>query len=78
MHYVDLMDAMHFELAAEYLLMAAVLAEIKSRMLLPRSTEIEDDEEDEEELSAGEKEKDREDEKRMKVFKERKWENCEK
>jgi segregation and condensation protein A len=46
MHYVDLMDAMHFELAAEYLLMAAVLAEIKSRMLLPRSTEIEDDEED--------------------------------
>ena len=46
MHYVDLMDAMQFELAAEYLLMAAVLAEIKSRMLLPRSTEIEDDEED--------------------------------
>jgi segregation and condensation protein A len=46
MHYVDLMDAMQFELAAEYLLMAAMLAEIKSRMLLPRSTEIEDDEED--------------------------------
>ena len=46
MHYVDLMDAMQFELAAEYLLMAAVLAEIKSRMLLPRSTEIEEDEED--------------------------------
>jgi segregation and condensation protein A len=46
MHYVDLMDAMQFELAGEYLLMAAVLAEIKSRMLLPRSTEIEDDEED--------------------------------
>ena len=46
MHYVDLMDAMQFELAAEYLLMAAVLAEIKSRMLLPRSTELEDDEED--------------------------------
>ena len=46
MHYVDLMDAMQFELAAEYLLMAAVLAEIKSRMLLPRSTEIEENEED--------------------------------
>ena len=46
MHYVELMDAMQFELAAEYLLMAAVLAEIKSRMLLPRSSEVEDDEED--------------------------------
>lgn len=46
MHYVDLMDAMQFELAAEYLLMAAMLAEIKSRMLLPRSTDLEDDEED--------------------------------
>ena len=46
MHYVDLMDAMQFELAAEYLLMAAMLAEIKSRMLLPRSSEVEEDEED--------------------------------
>ena len=46
MQYVELMDAMRFELAAEYLLMAAMLAEIKSRMLLPRSEEIEDDEED--------------------------------
>jgi len=46
MHYVDLMDAMQFELAGEYLLMAAMLAEIKSRMLLPRSGEVEDDEED--------------------------------
>jgi segregation and condensation protein A len=46
MRYVDLMDAMQFELAAEYLLMAAVLAEIKSRMLLPRSSDIEEDEED--------------------------------
>jgi segregation and condensation protein A len=46
MHYVDLMDAMQFELAAEYLLMAAMLAEIKSRMLLPRSSEAEEDEED--------------------------------
>jgi len=46
MHYVELMDAMQFELAAEYLLMAAVLAEVKSRMLLPRSCEAEDEEED--------------------------------
>jgi segregation and condensation protein A len=43
--YVELMDAMQFELAAEYLVMAAMLAEIKSRMLLPR-TEIDDEEED--------------------------------
>lgn len=46
MQYVELMDAMQFELAAEYLLMAAMLAEIKSRMLLPRSNEADDDEED--------------------------------
>ncbi|HSG88610.1 MAG TPA: ScpA family protein [Pseudomonadales bacterium] len=36
MHYIDLMQALQFELAAEYLVMAAMLAEIKSRMLLPR------------------------------------------
>jgi segregation and condensation protein A len=46
MQYVELMDAVQFELAAEYLLMAAMLAEIKSRMLLPRSSEVEEDEED--------------------------------
>jgi len=46
MQYVELMDAMQFELAAEYLLMAAMLAEIKSRMLLPRSVEAQEDEED--------------------------------
>ena len=46
MQYVSLMDAMQFELAAEYLLMAAMLAEIKSRMLLPRSSELESEEED--------------------------------
>ena len=46
MQYVELMDAMQFELAAEYLVMAAMLAEIKSRMLLPRAVEIEDEEED--------------------------------
>ena len=44
MTYIELMDAMQFELAAEYLLMASVLAEIKSRMLLPRSIDdVEDD-----------------------------------
>ena len=46
MQYVDLMDTAQFELAAEYLLMASVLAEIKSRMLLPRSTEGDEDEDD--------------------------------
>jgi len=34
--YIELMDALKFELAAEYLVMAATLAEIKSRMLLPK------------------------------------------
>jgi segregation and condensation protein A len=34
--YISLMREMRFELAAEYLLMAAMLAEIKSRLLLPR------------------------------------------
>lgn len=46
MQYVNLMDTMQFELAAEYLLMAAMLAEIKSRMLLPRSSEHDEEEED--------------------------------
>ena len=46
MQYVELMNAMQFELAAEYLVMAAMLAEIKSRMLLPRSDEVEEEEED--------------------------------
>jgi segregation and condensation protein A len=43
--YIDLLRELQFELAAEYLVMAAILAEIKSRMLLPRPTE-DDDEED--------------------------------
>jgi len=45
-HYIALMSNMQFELAGEYLVMAATLAEIKSRMLLPRSTEDETEEED--------------------------------
>lgn len=46
MRYVELMKSIHLELAAEYLLMAAMLAEIKSRMLLPRSSSNEEEEED--------------------------------
>ncbi|MEJ2451544.1 MAG: ScpA family protein [Gammaproteobacteria bacterium] len=50
MEYVDLMKGLRLELAAEYLLMAAMLAEIKSRMLLPRPVEEEDEEEPRAEL----------------------------
>jgi len=45
MQYVDLMQTVHLELAGEYLVMAAMLAEIKSRILLPRP-ETEDEEEE--------------------------------
>ena len=44
--YIELMSEVQFELAGEYLVMAATLAEIKSRMLLPRSAVEEEDEED--------------------------------
>jgi segregation and condensation protein A len=46
MAYVELMEAHQFELAAEYLVMAAMLAEIKSRMLLPRSSEEQEEDAD--------------------------------
>ena len=46
MGYVELMKVVRLELAAEYLVMAAMLAEIKSRMLLPRQAEDEDEEHD--------------------------------
>src|SRR5579872_2452783 len=46
MKYVELMKTFQLELAAEYLVMAALLTEIKSRLLLPRSPEIEAEEED--------------------------------
>ena len=36
LHYIAQMEAYQFDLAAEYLLMAAMLIEIKSRLLLPR------------------------------------------
>jgi len=44
--YIELMQAARLELAAEYLVMAAMLAEIKSRMLLPRPSESEAEEDD--------------------------------
>ncbi|RIZ67801.1 MAG: segregation/condensation protein A [Methylococcales bacterium] len=44
--YIQIMGVLNLELAAEYLVMAALLAEIKSRMLLPRQTEQEEGEED--------------------------------
>jgi segregation and condensation protein A len=39
MGYIEVMNELRLELAAEYLVMAAMLAEIKSRMLLPRPVE---------------------------------------
>jgi len=44
MQYVELMQAVNLELAGEYLVMAAMLTEIKSRILLPRNEEEEDEE----------------------------------
>ncbi len=44
MTYIELMQRNRLELAAEYLLMAAVLIEIKSRMLLPRPPKIGEEE----------------------------------
>lgn len=46
MEYVDAMMSLKLELAAEYLLMAAILAEVKSRLLLPKRSDDSDEEED--------------------------------
>lgn len=46
MSYIDLMTELKLELAADYLVMAAMLAEIKSRMLLPRIHDEEEEEDD--------------------------------
>jgi len=46
MQYILLMQDLNLELAGEYLLMAAMLAEIKSRMLLPRPQTAEGEEDD--------------------------------
>jgi segregation and condensation protein A len=45
MRYIELMQVLQLELAGEYLLMAATLAEVKSRMLLPRPAREDDSEE---------------------------------
>ncbi len=50
MDYIALMETLKFELAAEYLVMAAMLAEIKSRMLLPRIQESDEEEDPRAEL----------------------------
>ncbi|MFK4753854.1 ScpA family protein [Oceanobacter sp. wDCs-4] len=46
LRYIDMMQTMQLELAGEYLVMAAMLAEIKSRMLLPRLRDSDSDEEE--------------------------------
>jgi segregation and condensation protein A len=46
MQYIELMQELQLELAGEYLVMAATLAEIKSRMLLPRPKLAEESEDD--------------------------------
>jgi segregation and condensation protein A len=46
MKYVDVMTDAKLELAGEYLLMAAMLAEIKSRLLLPKRGDAAEDEDD--------------------------------
>jgi segregation and condensation protein A len=46
MGYIELMKELRLELAAEYLVMAAFLAEIKSRLLLPRAPTVEAEETD--------------------------------
>jgi len=48
--YVEMMRFSHLELAAEYLLMAAMLIEIKSRMLLPRPAKGDEEEDPRAEL----------------------------
>ena len=50
MEYVEVMRTVNLDLAAEYLVMAAMLAEIKSRLLLPRHEEVEDEDDPRAEL----------------------------
>ncbi len=50
MEYIALMEEIRLELVAEYLVMAAMLTEIKSRLLLPRPSEEEDEEDPRAEL----------------------------
>lgn len=44
--YIQVMSVLNLDMAAEYLVMAALLAEIKSRLLLPRPSEIATEEDD--------------------------------
>ena len=44
--YIEMMQGLRMELAAEYLVMAAMLAEIKSKMLLPRQSQVDEEESD--------------------------------
>jgi segregation and condensation protein A len=50
MAYVEAMHQKHLDLAAEYLLLAALLAEIKSRLLLPQRTSVDEEEDPRAEL----------------------------
>ncbi len=50
MEYVEVMRHINLDLAAEYLVMAAMLAEIKSRLLLPKHDEVEDEDDPRAEL----------------------------
>ena len=50
MKYIELMEVLQLELVGEYLVMAAMLAEIKSRMLLPRPGDAEEEEDPRAEL----------------------------
>lgn len=51
LHYIQLMELKRLELAADYLLMAAMLAEIKSRLLLPTPPSSEENEEEDPRMS---------------------------
>jgi segregation and condensation protein A len=51
MRYIELMHELELDLVAEYLVMAAILAEIKSRMLLPRPLGVEEEDDPRAELA---------------------------
>ena len=50
MQYINMMHKLQLDLASEYLVMAAILAEIKSKMLLPRAPKLEEEEDPRAEL----------------------------
>ena len=69
--YIELMKEMQLELAGEYLLMAAMLAEIKSRMLLPRP--VADDEEEGDKADKEERNADNETEQEQEAWQSRSY-----